>query len=298
MAAVDRLLERLRVLDEVVDFTITSTATPQPVKDHALRAVAIQGLSAFERFVRDRGSEWASYLTSARIPATHLIGGTVAYSDRIVQTLPRRFKDLDDTDRGLLVEQLAETLASFSTGSVVGHELFFAWSGSNVQTSDIGAMIELVGLSRAWQELTAAWKVLDPRFPGNASAESTMKSFAQLRHALAHNVDALIDPLAVSAVTRNVRVTALLFDICVSEALKHIGLGQPIPAGLGSHLQRRTIQRDGNVWPEYAPGSVRAYRRHGSLVTALSEASARARSRGEVVVALDANEIVDWRASV
>lgn len=298
MAAVDRLLERLRVLDEVVDFASASAHTPQSIKEHALRAVAIQGLSAFESFVRDRGAEWASHLTRARIPATHLTGGTVAYSDRVVQTLPRRFRDLEDVDRGRLVEDLARTFASFSTGSLVGHDLFFSWSGSNVQSSDLADMIKLVGLTRGWQELTAAWSILDPRFPGNASAESTMKSFAQLRHSLAHDVDAVIDPLSVSAVTRNVRVTALLFDICVSEAIHHICLGQPLPTNLGSGLKRRTVQRDGNYWPEYPPGAGRAFRRHGSLATALSESAVRARTRGEVVVALDANEIIDWRASV
>ena len=149
-----------------------------------MRAVAIQGLSAFEAFLRDRGAEWANHLTHARIPATHLIGGTVPYSDRIVQNLPRRFRDLESTDRTRLVDELAQTLSSFSTGNVVGHELFFAWSGSNVQTSDVEDMVRLVGLTRGWNELTAAWKVLDPRFPGNASAESTMRSFAKLRHSL------------------------------------------------------------------------------------------------------------------
>jgi len=286
------------VLDEVVDFASTDTKTPPSVKDHALRAVAIQGLSAFEKFVRDRGTEWASHLTSARIPASNLVGGTVAYSDQIVKTLPRRFRDLEDVDRGRLVEELAQTLSSFSAGSVVGHNLFFSWSGSNVQTADISDMLQLVGLSRAWQELTAAWKVLDPRFPGNASAESTMKSFAKLRHTLAHDVDAVIDPLSVSAVTRNVRVTALLFDVCVSEALNYICLGQAIPVNLGSTLKRRTIQRDGSYWPEYPPGAARAYRRHSSFAVALGEAAVRARARGEVLVALDANEIIDWRTSV
>jgi hypothetical protein len=297
VAAVDRLLERLNSLDEVTDYATSNSHTPQSVKDHALRAVGIQGLSAFERFVRDRGSEWASHLTSARIPATHL-RGTVAYSDRIVQTLPRRFRDLEDVDRSRLVEELASTLTSFSAGSLVGHDLFFAWSGSNVQTTDIEDMVKLVGITRGWRELTSAWKVLDPRFPGNASAESTMKTFASVRHTLAHNVDAVVDPIIVSAVTRNVRLTALLFDVCVSEALKAICLGQPVPTNLGSVLKRRTIVKDGKSWPEYPPGAGRAFRRHGSLSVALAETGLRARQRGEVVVALDANEIVDWRASI
>jgi hypothetical protein len=298
MAAADRLLQRLIVLDEAVDYCGSNPTLPQSVRDHALRGVAIQGLSAFEQFVRERGDEWVSHMTSARIPATHLAGGTVPYSDQIISNLPRRLKGLDDGKRATLVEELAETLTSFSTGTVVGHNLLFAWGGSNIQISDAEAMIKLVGIARGWNALTAAWKLLDPRFPGNASANSTMTSFASLRHTLAHNVDATVDPLSVSAVTRNVRLTALLFDMCVSEALAHICHGEAVPSTLGSTFKVRAIRRDGNLWPEYPPNSTRAFRRHASLPLAISESLSRSRPRKEVVVAYDANEIVDWRAAL
>lgn len=299
MAAADRLISRLNELDSVVDFTSTTTQLPQNVRDHALRGVAIQGLSTFELFVRERGLEWAAHLTNARIPATRLAGGTVSYSDRIVKTLPRRFQDLEDKDRHQLVDDLSQTLASFSTGSLVGHDLFFAWTGSNIQTSDIDEMVKLLGAERGWGDLTAIWKIVDPRFPGNTSAESTMRSFASLRHTMAHNADAPVDPISISAVTRSVRLIALLVDVCVSEAIACVCRGEPIPSKVGSTITVRAIRRDGKNWPETAPGVQRARRRHANLETALTEALLQARKhRGEIAVAYDGYEIVDWRAAV
>lgn len=299
MAAVDQLLARLSRLDEVVDFIAsTPTGTPASVVENAGRAVAVQGLSAFEQFLRERGTEWSSALTQARIPATHLAGGIVPYSDRIVQTLPRRFRDLDDPARSALVDALARTLTSFSNGNLVGHDLFFAWTGSNIQTSDVESIMSLVGYGKGWGELTSAWKELDPRFPGNASAESVMKGFASLRHAAAHQVDGVLDPIAISATTRNVKLAALLVDVAVSHALHVMRQGDQVRSGLGAQLQVRRIIRDGSQWPEYGPSAQRAFRRHRSLTDAVREASGRASSNAEVLIALDGNEIIDWRTAI
>ncbi|PYY44010.1 hypothetical protein DEJ03_12650 [Curtobacterium sp. MCLR17_043] len=298
MAAVDDLLLRLGRIDTVVDEAAKMSGVTSPeLVDHALRGVAVQGLSSFEQFLRDRGSEWADHLTQARISAASLSGGTLAFSDRIVQTLPRRFRDLDDSQRSTLVQELATTMTSFSSGNLVGHDLFFAWSGSNVQTSDVDGIVRLVGL-KGWGDLTAAWKVLDPRFPGNASAEKIMKDFSSQRHMYAHQVDASINPTAVSTITRNVKLTAMLLDMVVSAALQQIARGLTVPTGIGNSLTLRHITRDGSYWSEFPPSKARAYRRHASLGEALSAATPRARAKDEVIVVFDQNDIVDWRAAI
>ena len=298
MAAVDDLLLRLARIDTVVDEAAKSSGVTSPeLIDHALRGVAVQGLSSFEQFLRDRGSEWAAHLTQARISAATLSGGTLAFSDRIIQTLPRRFRDLDDGQRSTLVEELALTMTSFSSGNLVGHDLFFAWSGSNIQPSDVEGIVKLVGL-KGWGDLTAAWKVLDPRFPGNSSAEKIMKDFSSQRHTYAHQVDASINPMAVSTITRNVRLTAMLLDMVVSAALQHIARGSAVPNGVGSSLTMRQITRDGSVWSEFPPSKTRALKRHASLQDALIAATPRARANDEVIVVFDQSEIVDWRAAI
>jgi hypothetical protein len=299
VAAADRLLQRLGKIDEIVDFATTPPpGVPAAVLDHAFRGAAIQGLSDFEQFVRERASEWAAYLTQARIPASQLSGGTVPYSNRIVQTLPRRFRDLDNAARPVLVNELAQTLMSFSTGSLVGHDLFFSWPGSNIQTSDVETMVILVGLAKGWSELTAIWKVVDPRFPGNVSAESLVRNFAELRHTAAHDPDAAMDLLSVSTVTRNVKMSALLLDIAISHSLTRAARGNTITPGLASQLRVRKLQRDGSKWPEFLPGGKRAYRRHSVLSVAVSEAAVRAKANDEVLLVLDGNDLVDWRAQL
>ncbi|WP_286308460.1 hypothetical protein [Agromyces mangrovi Wang et al. 2018] len=283
----------------MLDFIASPPASvPTPVVDNAARSVAIQGLSAFEQFLRERGVEWSEALTQARIPASRLAGGIVPYSDRIVQTLPRRFRDLDDSSRTSLVEDLAKTLTSFSYGNLVGHELFFAWSGSNIQTADVQGMLDLVGYSKSWSEVTSAWKELDPRFPGNSSAESIVHRLARLRHTAAHQVDAVLDPIAVSTTTRNVKLAAMLVDIAISHALHLMCLGEVVKPGLGAQLRVRRILRDGTRWPEYGPSAKRAHRRHSSMDEAVREASARAKAHSEILLALNGNEIVDWRSTL
>lgn len=299
MAAADKLLARLAAIDQVVDYAATApSGVPAGVLEHAVRGASVQGLSAFEQFVRDRALEWSGYLTSARVPASRLPGGTIPFSNRVVQTLPRRFRESEDTARPALVQELSATLASFSGSVLVGHDLFFAWAGSNIQTSDVADMVSLVGLDRGWSELTALWSKIDPRFPGNASAESQMKNFAELRHTAAHRVDAVLDPLAVNAITRNVKITAILFDVAVSHCLKSACEGVSVSSGLSSRVVVRRVVRDGAKWPEYSPGISRALRRHSSYAGALAASSARATNNGEILLVFDGYDILDWRASI
>lgn len=298
MAAVDRLLEGLRAIDEVVDYVATNPSTlPRSVADEATRGLVVHGLSSFETFVRDRAKEWSGYLTAARIPASRLPGGIIPFSDRIVQTLPRKFRDSGDPARTALVDDLAKTLASFSSSTLVGHELFFAWSGSNVQTSDIEAMVVLVGL-RGWSELTAVWSHLDPRASSSQSAQSLMVAFAELRHRAAHDASAVLDPVAVGAITRNIRTTAMILDVAVSFALSEIAAGRTPTKGFASGLLVRTIRLDSGKWAEYSPGSVGAVKRHDSLEDAIAVARGRGSASKEIVLAFDGNDLLDWRSHV
>lgn len=299
MSSIDNLLRHLNAIDVVVDFSNTNLGKyPSAVMDLSLRGAAIQGLAAFEEFVRARGSEWVSALTAARIQATSLPGGPNPYSTMILKTLPRRFQDSSDAERSGLISGLAETLASFSQGALVGHELFFSWSGSNVQTLDIEKMITLVGVPKGWGELTSLWKRLDTHVPPNASAESLMKEFSNVRHSVAHNVNASLAPLAVQSLTRNVKLTAMLFDLLVSQALSQICKGNKVGTQLASSIKVRKLTRDGTHWSDYGPGMTRARRRHKTLSSALTDSSALSAARGEVIVAYDGAEIVDWRSAL
>lgn len=296
MSAVDRLLNRLAELDQVTDYAATADpAVPKVVLDSALRSIAIQGLSIFEQFLRERGAEWAAAFSHARMPASRLTGGTTPYSERIVLTLPKRFRDQDPKTRPDLVRELAETLTSFSSGNLIGHDLFFAWPGSNVQTADIESMARLLGLSRGWGDLTGVWLRLDPRAPSKTSLESIMTGFAKLRHQAAHDPVATIDPLAVGAVTRNVKLVSLTVDISFSTMIHQLCRGVSAPGQLAACPPIRKVIRDGTKWPEYGPGRSKARLRHATQEAATTAASGIAARHGEALLIYDGNEVLDWR---
>jgi len=299
MAAVDALLVRLEQIDAAVDFAnVPGNTAPKPVLDLSARAAAVHGLASFEQFLRERGAEWASHLTAARISASQMPGGPMEASDRLVKTFPRRFRELDVAGRPALVQTLAQTLSSLSVGTFVAHDLLFSWPGSNVQASDVEAMIQLVGYERGWSELSAVWAKLDRRKPPSASAESILTAFAQLRHTIAHDVDSIPSPLDVSALTRNVKLIAMLVDVLVSRAIYLTCAGRPVVKGAAESIVVRRVERVRGSWHEYGPKATRAYRRHPSLAVAMASAGLRARANGEVLLALDQGDFVNWQSQI
>ncbi|KQY47976.1 hypothetical protein ASD18_12175 [Cellulomonas sp. Root137] len=91
------------------------------------------------------------------------------------------------------------------------------------------------------------------------------------------------------------KMVAMLLDITVSSAVDAVCRGAAVSDGIGRTLQVRQVKRDGSRWPEFGPGSSRAYRRHPDLRTAVDQAGARAHANGEVLIVLDQTEIRDWR---
>jgi hypothetical protein len=298
MSAIDQLLARLRRIDEAVDFiTSPPVGTSSAVTDVLSRGVGVEGFICFEQFLSDRSIEWASSLSAARIAPSTLPDGSKRFEDRVIQVLPRLLQAIDVTQRASLIDEIGQTLMSLSSGTLVAHRLAFSWSGPNVHASDVELILALVGVkpNREWAEITALWNRVDQRFPGNTSAKSLFESFARLRHDAAHLYAANLPLANLSTMTRNIRLIGMCIDILVSEGLRKLRSNPSSTEVRASTIAVRRVVRDGQLWPEYAPGKQRAYRRHPSLTVALDEASIRAAPRAELVLALDGSEIIDWR---
>ena len=164
MSAVDQLLLRLRSIENALEH-LSSGALDSDIEKLALRGIAVQGLSVFERFVLERAQEWSSLITGKRLPPQALPGGAAAaheWRSRIVDRLPRRFKNTDNSARAQLFSEIAVSLKSFNEQSVVAHDIFFDWPGSNIQTQDIEDLMRLLGIKDAWADMTRLWKRVDP----------------------------------------------------------------------------------------------------------------------------------------
>ncbi len=171
MAAVDELLQHLRSMDRAVDAISSNNVSDPDLQSHLARGVAVHGLVCVEMFLRARIVEWTAALTAARLPPTHLPGGTKQFEDRIVEVLPRTLKGTDVGHRSQLLDDVGKALTSLSSGSFTAHPLGLRWPGSNIQGSDIEVVLSFFGIerSRVWSELTGLWRQLDAGFPGNTN---------------------------------------------------------------------------------------------------------------------------------
>jgi hypothetical protein len=296
MAAVDDLLSRLLGIDETVDL-LAKPGLNQPVSEHLLRGVAVNGLVSVEEFLRRRIDEWVHALSMSRIPPSRLPGGTKAFEDRMVSALPRSLRDSDMARRPSLLDEVGKSLTSLSGGVLVPHYLAFSWIGSNLQASDIEAMVSMasgVDPTKAWSELTRIWRAVDKHFPGNVSLKNVFEEVARLRHDAAHDAKPPISLPSMSTLTRNIRLVCLCVDVAVSDGLANMRAGVVKPSQ--RTLPIRRIVQDGSRWPEYAPSSQRrAVKRHASLGEARQEALARAQSGRELLlVVTSVEDILDW----
>jgi len=297
MAAVDELLARLAVIDEAVDFISNPpSGVAQAVVDGTSCGVAVSGLVAVEAFLRARAEEWVTVISAARIGPATMPGGSQQYERRLVETLPRRFRDTDVASRPALLEEVGKSLTSLTATVLVPHGVVFSWPGSNVKEADVESLFAMLGVnqSRVWNELTSVWASVDSRYPGTTSAKSLFVSVAGLRHEAAHRASPNLPIANLAALARTIRNLCLCIDALGSHAVLQLKMGFAPPVTGGS-IKMRHIRREGNWWPEYGPGSARAYRRHSSKSVAVTGASTRAMTAAELLVVKDGLEILDWR---
>jgi len=298
VSAVDQLLTRLGHVDEIVDFASHPiVGTPQSVVDGLLRSSAIQALAALEAFVRSRAVEWSASLTAARVSPSNLPGGVEVFQSRLIRTFPKRYTDTEVGMRGQLASEFSTTLASFSTGSVDAHALFFEWIGSNMQSADVETILNLVGIDRPWGDMTALWKKIDPATPA-ASAKTLFTSVTDLRHPAAHQASPALPLANIQTLSRNTLLTALLIDAIVSTSIDDLAAGRPLRKAIGNQIPIRKLEKDGKKWSETVAKSKRAIRRHDTLALAIKDSAPRAKKGGELLIAFDGPTICDWRTLI
>jgi hypothetical protein len=296
MAAVDELLTRLSAMDAAVDFISNPPASAsQDVLDMTASGLAVAGLVAVESFLRSRAEEWVTAIGAARIGPAALPGGSQQYERRLIETLPRRFRDTDVPFRPALLEDVGRSLTSLTSNVLVPHGVVFAWAGSNIQEADVESLLAMLGVNqaKAWGELTSIWSRVDIRYP-QTSAKSLFSAVATLRHEAAHQAKPNLPIANLASLSRSVRMLCLCIDALGSLGVFQLKQGSASPV-VGSSTKIRKIQRDGSKWPEYSPGVRRAFRRHASRHVAVAAASGRSMTAGELLLVYDGFEILDWR---
>ncbi|MFD4008897.1 hypothetical protein ACFWQK_14405 [Brachybacterium paraconglomeratum] len=202
----------------------------------------------------------------------------------------------------MVASEIGRTFDSLNRGVFIAHEVMFSWPGSNVQISDIEDMVAQLGVQSGLGAVNTLWDVVDPARTKDSTVNKIVESFALPRHRVAHDVNAIPDAIEVGGVTRNVRIASLLVDACISLAIVRMREGKSTGGALlksiGGGVKVRRVDRDGAYWSERGPGKKRAYKRYATLQEAMAQAVDRARQNTELLVAYDAESIVDWSAFI
>ncbi len=299
MSAVDQLLSRLLSIENALQ-QLASGALNSDIEKLALRGIAVQALAVFERFVLERAQEWSSLITAKRLPPHALPGGATAadeWRSRIVDRLPRRFKNTDNSARAQLFSEIATSLKSFNEQSVVTHDIFFDWPGSSIQTKDIEDLMRLLGVKDAWADMTRLWKRVDPGLQSHVSAKNLFVEVRDTRHSAAHDATYDVAYITASSLLRNLHLMVLLFDCIGSVAVSQIATQAVLSDSVSQSIKVRSLRKDGSIWREYNSLSQtgRAFRRHNDRAAGISACTQRLKQPHDILIAFDGNRVLDWR---
>jgi hypothetical protein len=299
MSAVDNLLAHLSAIESALQ-KLSSGSVHTDIERLALRGIAVQALSAFEQFVIDRAEEWSHMINMKRLPPQALPGGVLAadeWRSRVVDRLPRRYRNTDNTGRAQLFSEIATSLKSFNEQTVITHNLFFDWPGSNIQTQDIEDLLRLLGIKDVWADMTRLWKRLDPGLQAHVTAKNLFIEVRDTRHSAAHDASYDLAYISAGALIRSLHLMALLFDCIGSVAANQISVNCSPINSVSQSICVRALRKDGLVWREFRSLSQtgRAFRRHQDRSTGIAESLQRLNPPYDILVAFDGNRVLDWR---
>lgn len=268
------------------------------------RGLAVKGFCALEAFLLRRVDEWSAELRTARIRPTALPDAGMRFGNRALDLLPRALRAVEESQKSVLLNDVATSLTSLNRATWEPHAVAFRWPGSNLQTSDVGTMLGVLGFDEGnvWGELTKLWQLVARVAPGAGSLKSVLEAVAGLRHSAAHQVAPNLPMPTLSAIPGQLAVVALCIDVLGTWGVRNAA-AQPTAGGFKKPesvgvLKLRELRESGTKWSEFGPGATSAYRRHTDLPTAMDQARSRLSARSEIVVARNsAGEIADWDVS-
>lgn len=298
MAAIDKLEQRLIAVEEVADALRFESRSS--LAGALSRAIAIESFVAAESFLVERAIEYASALTAMRISPTQMSSGAAALGRRLVAVLAKRLAGSDAATAQQLLKDVADSVASLSTSSLVVHPLQMGWTGSNLQSTDIPILLSLAGYKeeKAWSLLTHMWARIDGLQQSSVSLRSVFEDVANLRHEAAHNADPVLPLPNLLALPGNIARFACAFDLLM--ALGFHATRSTLPGRLSKPLQVsalkfRRVEERKQGWFELSPTGGRAIKRSDGRGEAVALAQARALKNSECLLVLAASgRPCDW----
>lgn len=298
----DDFLERLGVFRGVATLPVLVNKAPSE-REHNDSArllrngLAVVAFTLLEDFLRRRFEEAARCIDGNQVRFEDLPEKLrAAATAGVVHSLSSqvRLRSYDEPERNQLIWRSAASLTSTKQAAFDISPLLFGSRSSNLSVSEISDLLSILRVDGGWQALNA---VAGRARLGVPALEESFRRFSQTRHAAAHDASTEVSPPDLESFYLEALAVGLAFDVLISRACRLLGAGDAaVLAGNridSSTVAIRFVEPSARGWREIEEGRSRAAQVHPDRATAVTSAIARAKSSGQVVVALDASGTPD-----
>jgi hypothetical protein len=262
--------------------------------------LAVMAFATLEDFIRVRTVEVLARISGTLLPFTDLpkslqragtVGTIEALAYRIRNTRPG--EDIQAT-----IQTASHEIASTAgSGTFSLPELSFGAQRSNLQESDVEAILSALGVGEPWTQITS---VARRTGSGSLPLRAAFKDAASERHTAAHQAGAAVEVTDLEAHIRNARAIALAFDVLGSRGARQLlegdsQLGSGAAKIHANQLAFRFVEPSRNVWRDIREDAQKARRLHPTMEDAVRAAVGVARGTHDPVVCRGADGIpTDW----
>ena len=185
MSAVDDLIETVSEIRQALDY-LAVNELPSSVEAPLKRGIAVLSFQTVEEFLTAMGKEWALALSSSRLQRSQLPDSGMKFAARTLSVMPEYLKNQKSEVYPQILNEVSSSLSSLSGNSFMAHEVAFRWTGSNIKQDDVKEILQLLGSSNPWSELTLIWKKIGSSVPSNSQADALFRDIMGPRHDAAH----------------------------------------------------------------------------------------------------------------
>lgn len=266
MAARDVFLAEVESLRQAVDLSVLHDSTvPAGARDRLIAGIAITAFVTLEWFVGERAKELSAFVSGG---ASRLNDLDAAARRVLLERTGRGFSsevarsEVPEVDRIATAQEVGAALVNIGSGALRVAPVALAWTGSNLQTTDVEEGLQILGCpGKPWEALTELGARSARQKPAS-SLKVSFETLATTRHRAAHSTGHATSVTVLRSLPRLVLDVGLAWDCLASHLAFEVRSGRlaVIPNPVHRLVKYRYVERIGSASRHIAEGKKRGVR--------------------------------------
>jgi len=259
------------------------------------RGVAVSAYNLLEAFIEARLAELTIYINQGHLHFADLPERVQKQATRnLLDVANARARRIPDADLRDFVRAVGESLSAVH-GAVNLSSLTWMWSGSNMRTSDFGAVLKSFHVEAPWPSIAA----LSARIGLNAGDPmADLDAFAQERHRAAHDSTHQVSNLWIGLAIDHLVKFSVTLDAFASVGAAAMRRGDAAFLAdknwTSSVIGIRRVKARSNSWAEYTENGTSAFRVGTDLHVVTMNAAQRCSEKDLLIVTDATGQVIDW----